>query len=44
MIDLMESAGTLQNAMEPFAMSPGKWRKKLMAIVGGNPDNQHWNS
>ena len=23
----------LQNAMEPFAMSPGNWRKKLMAMV-----------
>jgi hypothetical protein len=23
----------LQNALEPFAMSPGKWRKKLIAIL-----------
>jgi hypothetical protein len=23
----------LQNAMEPFAMSPGNWRKKLLAMV-----------
>jgi hypothetical protein len=23
----------LQNALEPFAMSPGKWRKKIVAIL-----------
>jgi hypothetical protein len=23
----------LQNALEPFAMSPGKWRKKIIAIL-----------
>ena len=30
---LRQRQSVLQNAMEPFAMSPGKWRKKLMAII-----------
>jgi hypothetical protein len=28
----------LQNAMKPFAMAPGQWRKKLMAIVAGRSE------
>jgi hypothetical protein len=27
----------LRNALEPFAMSPGKWRKKITAILEDNP-------
>jgi hypothetical protein len=27
----------LRNAMQPFAMSRGLWRKKLMGIVRGRP-------
>jgi len=28
----------LRNAMKPFAMSRGQWRKKLMGVVGGRPE------
>lgn len=28
----------LRNALKPFAMSRGGWRKKLMGIVGGRPE------
>jgi hypothetical protein len=28
----------LRNAMKPFAMSRGQWRKKLTDIVGGKPE------
>jgi hypothetical protein len=31
----------LRNAMKPFAMSRGEWRKKLMGIVGGRPETEH---
>jgi hypothetical protein len=30
----------LRKAIEPFAMSPGNWRKKLTAIVAGRPATQ----
>jgi hypothetical protein len=30
----------LQNAIEPFAISPGNWRKKLMAMVAGSSETQ----
>jgi hypothetical protein len=30
----------LRNAMKPFAMSRGQWRKKLMGIVGGGPETE----
>jgi hypothetical protein len=30
----------LRNAMKPFAMSRGQWRKKLMGIVGGRPETE----
>jgi hypothetical protein len=30
----------LQNAIEPFAMSPGKWRKKLIAVIAGKPETK----
>jgi hypothetical protein len=28
----------LQNAMKPFAMSRGQWRKKLLGLVGGTAE------
>jgi hypothetical protein len=28
----------LRNAMQPFAMSRGQWRKKLIGIVAGRPE------
>src|SRR5580658_958603 len=30
----------LRNAMKPFAMSRGQWRKKLLGIVGGRPETE----
>ena len=30
----------LRNAMKPFAMSRGEWRKKLMGIAGGRPETE----
>jgi hypothetical protein len=30
----------LQNAIEPFAISPGEWRKKLMAVIAGKPETK----
>jgi hypothetical protein len=30
----------LRNAMKPFAMSRGEWRKKLMGIVGGSLETE----
>jgi hypothetical protein len=30
----------LRNALEPFAMSRGQWRKKLMGSVGRTPENE----
>jgi hypothetical protein len=32
----------LQNAMKPFVMSRGEWRKKLMGIVGGRLTEPCW--
>ena len=29
----------LQNAIEPFAMSPGKWREKLKVIIAQKPES-----
>jgi hypothetical protein len=37
---LRAQESVLQNAIEPFAMSPGKWRKKLMAIIAGKPETK----
>ena len=37
---LRARASVLQNAIEPFAMSPGKWRKKLMAVIAENPETK----
>jgi hypothetical protein len=33
MIQIIGPGAVLQNALEPFAMSPGKWRKKINAIL-----------
>jgi hypothetical protein len=30
----------LENAMKPFAMSRGQWRKKILGFVGGSPETQ----
>jgi hypothetical protein len=30
----------LRNAMKPFAMARGQWRKKLMGIVGGRQETE----
>ena len=30
----------LRNAMKPFAMSRGQWRKKLVGIAGGRPETE----
>jgi hypothetical protein len=37
---LRAQESVLQNAIEPFAMSPGKWRKKLMAIIAVKPETK----
>ena len=31
-------AARLRNALQPFAMSRGEWRKKLIGIVAGRPE------
>ena len=49
LMDLRSSVGmhslgpkqsTLQSAIEPFAMSSGKWVKKLLAIIAGNAQSK----